>query len=108
MKLKSFLFELYFGGNWNASNGEKQGGSKYRKLDPHLLFAYGDGLYLEPKGRGKMEASASNMKLSKDTHGFLLFYQNKILGIVVSDGSKSDTVLRRNSKLLTACSSYFW
>lgn len=88
----SDLYLAYFGGNWYASNGEKQGGSKYRKLDPHLFFAYGDGLYLEPKGKGKMEASASNIKLSEDTHSFLLFYQNKILGIVVADGSKSDTV----------------
>lgn len=89
----SDLYVAYFSGRWYASNGENKGCSKYADKDPHIFFAYGDGLYLEPKGKSSMEVTAHDIQLTEKAFSCLLFCHNKTLGIVVADGSKYSTVI---------------
>ena len=63
------------------------------ELIPICFFAYGNGLYLEPIGKGRTEVASSTHSLSEDTHSFLLFCRSKTIGVVIADGGQSASVI---------------
>ena len=89
----SNLYLAYFKGIWYASNCDTTGASKFRPKGPQVFFAYGDGVYLEAKGKFKSERAEANIPLSAGTHSYLLVFYNKKIGVVIADGRRSETVI---------------